>query len=416
MASVSWINQVLFCRFGLIVTGSCAATLAACLGFGASNAGIPGPKIERSPSELKLISELELLRGTWNPRQRVRIIERAAGFADKFAGPMSRILRLDDHDLIEEAVEYAGAMGVVALRPDLVALACSKGSLQPSARIRAVLAAECLGPWSQEQLSHFLTAGSLPLRLASLQVCAKRPDAPWMQILPILSAGYHEGLEGMSDDDLRLLRDAAILAVPKKLDQHVLRELWSSVMVGDTRVAAAALSALARTEPNDRLVKRLLAHLDQLEGNAVIAGLDLLSKWGLRLANPAAVWTLVERNDLDSETCVFALSCLELTKSFRPTALVDALPSLPPLAQHFAARCMLTMGHADGFRWLLDVAESGDARAVTMSRQLLAWLTGKTPNSDREEFEAAMFQAIASLRGRKLPAHGMSRVAGSSER
>jgi hypothetical protein len=93
-------------------------------------------------------------------------------------------------------------------------------------------------------------------------------------------------------------------------------------------------------------------------------------------------------SDLDSETCVFALSCLELTKSFRPTVLVGALPRLPPLAQHFAARCMLTMDHADGFRWLLDVAESGDARAVTMSRQLLAWLTGETPNSDREEFEA----------------------------
>jgi hypothetical protein len=399
-------NQVLWTRVGIVATAAGALGLAGFVCFGGSSVMLTGRSGDRSVVELRLITELQTLRATWEPRQRERVLERAKGFGREFAGPMSRLLRLDDHELLEQAAEYAGAMGIADVREDLVALATSRSSLAPRARIEAVKSAERLGPWSSDDLGEFLVKGSVPLRLAALEVCAGRSDVPWMEILQILCSQHADDVEGVSDADRKLLREAAVQVVPMKPDTHVLGELWSAVMIGETHIAAAALGALARTEPDAGLASKLLAHLDQLHGSALLAGLDVLATWERRLSDPGPVWTIVERHDLDVETRAHALWCLEKTASFSPDALRDALPTMPPIVQHFAARCLLTTGHVDGFRALLDVTESEDVRAVPMARQLLAWLTGKAPSTDREGFEQDLIQTLASLQGRALPAPG----------
>ena len=79
--------------------------------------------------------------------------------------------------------------------------------------------------------------------------------------------------------------------------------------------------------------------------------------------------------------------------------------NLPPLSRYFAARCLLREGDATGASLLLQILDevpadadtpdaasgrSTDALAIRASRRLLAWLTGKSQATDKQEFAAAL--------------------------
>lgn len=378
-----------------------ASTIAIALGIYAFSMAPNVKLVERgrnmSAGERELIAELGSLRASWDPKERQRILDAAPAHSEQYTKAMRTVLEDHSHPLLAQAAEYAGVMGDANLREFLEKITDSKNSLPTATRKHAVLSAELLRPWSQEQLENLLAAHRpLPVKLAALEICAHRTEAPWEQILPFLTADNE-------NPGAQELRDAAIQAIPRRPDAALLQDLWTMITAGDTDAAVQGLRALGRTDRDAKIAEQLTAELDRLEEPAVLAGLELLSGWGPPLANGKPIWTLVQRQDLSPRTHALAFFCLERTRSFDAKTVVEALPTLSPTLQYHAARCLVVHGHPDGPTTLLDLIEGEPTAASIPSRQFLSWMTGMSPRTDRTGFEEALARSRTISRVRPLP-------------
>ena len=381
-------NEVLTLRVGIIVS----AIAALCL-FGAVFFIQPGVKVldrkrTHSARERDLVDILESLRTSWDPRQRERILAEAPRNAERFAGLLHRMLRIPDHRLLMQAVEYAGVLGAPGLRPLVVDLTRSR---RAGVRTQAVRAAEQLAPWPTERLEEFLVYGITPVKLATLEIAAQRADAPWNEILKLLVHGDGE------------LREAAVRAIPRRPPAAVSVALWDMVDRGELSEVIVGLQALARTELTDDTEARLAGILPRLDSEGQLVCLDALAAKGKRLAEAKAVWSLVLRGDVEVRVRARAFHCLEQTGSFEVEQVRSEVPTMDPMLRYCAARCLLSSGHEDGAAVLLDLLESDDDRAVLASRRLLAWLTGRSPATSEPEFRRTLSRNGRTLR-RQLPA------------
>jgi hypothetical protein len=355
-----------------------------------------------SETERELRSKLTELRGTWDPRERQRLLEQAATLRPQLNGTLNRMLRLPDFDLLKQAVDYAGAMGEPQLRPALVELVTSPRRLPAGIKPKAMLAAERLDAWTPDELASFLTKAELPLRLAALEVVSKRRDAPWGEVIDL-----------MANDD-EVLREAAIAAVPPEPPPEFITELWFMVSHSDPDMYEVGLKALARVKPTPEIQVRLVGLLPQLSEPAQFACLDMIGSCRCRLPDASKVWDLAIDEVASPALRARALYCLEQTQSFSVGPLVERYPFMMPLTKYFAARCLLSQGHADAPKLLLDLLEEEDEATRLAARRLLAWMTGQGPGTGREGFERSLeaMDRSAGAGGGELPAPSYEFAAG----
>ena len=77
-----------------------------------------------------------------------------------------------------------------------------------------------------------------------------------------------------------------------------------------------------------------------------------------------------------------------------------------PMEQYFAARCLISAGDSTGTDMLVDLLNAKNDDVVAASRQLLAWLTGRSPPSSASDFILALQRNPLRAR-RPLPAPGI---------
>ena len=126
-------NEVLILKIGVTLTAAIGLVLLASIFFIPTEIKVLGDGKEQSEVRKELVAELVKLGATWEPRHHQRILDKAPQHAERYAGPLDRILRMRDPKIIEPAVEYAGALGVEKLRPSLARMTVS-GSALVSAR------------------------------------------------------------------------------------------------------------------------------------------------------------------------------------------------------------------------------------------------------------------------------------------
>ncbi len=393
-------NEVLALRAGVIATAAIGVALLASVFFIPSEIQVldRGGK-DRSAIEQELVRELELLRGAWDPKWRKRILDKAPIRAQEFAGPLNRILRMRSHRLMEQAVEYAGALGELDLRDAAAEIATSSAQLAPSLRIKAMKTTEQLGRWDRDQLADFVALGTPPVQLAALEISSQRRDAPWPEILELLTN---------ADDSVagRTLSNAAIQAIPEHPPEELARALWDMVVSGDTQGTMLGLRAIRRTKLDAAMGQRLAGLLGRLNPDAQLVCLDLLGSMGKPLGDPGPVWNLVQEADTDSRIRARALYCLEQTRSFEAQQVREQVFNMDPLAKYFAARCLIAADQRDGPDILLDLVDTDEVDLSVASRRLLAWLTGRGPGTSRDGFRNSLPTAIESHGERRLPAPG----------
>ena len=392
-------NEALALRAGVIATAAIGVALLASIFFIPSEIEVVGRgDKDRSAIEQELVRELELLRGAWDPKWRKRILDKAPIRAQEFAGPLNRILRMRSHRLIEQAVEYAGALGELDLRDAAAKIATSPAQLAPSLRTKAMKATEQLGRWDRDQLADFVALGTPPVQLAALEICSQRRDAPWPEILELLTN---------ADDSLagRTLSDAAIQAIPEHPPEELAQALWDMVVSEDTHSIMLGLRAIRRTKLDAAMGQRLAGLLGGLDPDAQLLCLDLLGSTGKPLGDSGPVWNLVQE-DVAPRIRARALYCLEQTRSFEVQQVREQVFNMDPLAKYFAARCLIAADQRDGPDILLDLVDTDETDLSVASRRLLAWLTGRGPGTSRDGFRNSLPTAIESHGKRRLPAPG----------
>lgn len=392
-------NEVLLIKIGVTVTATIGLVLLTSIFFIPTKVEVLGNAKDQSEARRQLTAKLETLRTTWEPRRRRRILDKAPDQAEYFAGPLDRILRMRDPKLLEAAVDYAGALGVADLRPVLARMAISSRPLPPGVRSKAMKAAERLGPWGRNQLAEFLTEGTPPMKLAALEICANRPDAPWTEVLALLSGGG----DNITD---QMLTTAAIKAIPEIPPPELVKVLWEMIAYGDADGVVLGLRALRRARLDPEMYSKLAGGLEHLHSDAQMICLDLLGRAGKRLPDPVPVWTLVKSPDTKPLVRARALYCLEQTRSFEVQDVRKQVFYMDPLAKYFAARCLLAADQKDGADILLDLVDIEDDKDLSVaSRRLLAWMTGKGPGTSRKEFQNSLARTTHRSAGR-LPAPG----------
>lgn len=377
-------NEVLLLKIGVTVTAALGLVLLASIFFIPTEIKILGDGKEQSEVRKELLARLEELGATWEPKQHQRLLDRAPENAARFAGPLDRMLRMRDSKLLEPAVEYAGALGVDKLRPTLASMTVSGMTLPPGVRSKAMKAAERLGPWTKDQLAEFLTQGTPPMKLAALEICAHRRDAPWPEILALFDG---------SDDTVtsQTLTAAAIKTVPQIPPPELLKALLEMVAEGGPDTASLALKALSRAKLEDEIYVKLARQLEEMESGTRMSCLDLLGAIGRRLPDPAPVWTLITSPETKPLVRARALYCLEQTRSIDAAEVRKQIFYMDPTAKYFAARCLLAADQKDGGEILLDLVDlEDDANLSVASRRLLAWLTGRSPGTSRKDFQLAL--------------------------
>ncbi|MHC4813265.1 MAG: hypothetical protein ACYTGW_16310 [Planctomycetota bacterium] len=392
-------NEVLAVRIGVTITATLGVVLLASIFFIPTEIKVMGHGNHQSAAKEELLQELQLLRTTWEPKARQRILDRAPTHAEYFAGPLHRILRMQDPKMLEQAVEYAGALAASNLRPTLVRLATSPKRLPPGVRSKAMKAAERLGPWPSEKLAEFLTEGTPPVKLAALEISGKRRDAPWPEVLEVLTNG------GDSTAD-KALTAAAIQAIPEIAPKSLVTALWEMVALGDAESVIVGLQAFRRTKLDPDMQKKLAGQLELLDSEAQLICLSLLGSSGHRLVDAGPVWALIQSTDTEPQVRARALYCLEQTCSFEVEQLRKQVFFMDPLAKYFAARCLVAANQNDGPEILLDLVDAEEVDLSVASRRMLAWLTGKGPGTSRTEFRNSLPRLSGKHAARKLPAPG----------
>ena len=368
-------NQLALVRTCLITTGLASVLLFGAVLFVQSDVKIRAGGQKLSAAEQEIVEILDSLRTTWDERDRIRILGEAQFRQDRYAAALQRILRMPGHPLLEQAVDYAGALGAPSTHPALAALTMAK---DPVIRSKAVLAAERIQPWSTEQLEEFLRLGIVPVQLAALQVSAKRVDAPWESIL-----GFLQG-------DQPLLREAAIQAIPQHPSREFADASWRMVEFDDDEAVITGLQTIARTSLAADFEQPLAARMPIMAPAAQMLCLEILASRGASLRSAEPVWNLARDSNADLRVRAKALRCLELTQRFDSVLLGQELFLFEPSLQYFAARCLLVKGEERGVDVLMNLLGGDDPDSDLASRQLLAWLTGHSPGSSRDEFEVAL--------------------------
>ena len=201
------------------------------------------------------------------------------------------------------------------------------------------------------------------------------------------------------------LLDAAIHALPADPPAALVQDLVSMVRGGMEDEVELGLRALARTKPGADTEQKLTDLIDSLEPRAQLKFLDLLAGMETRLHDPRPVWAIAQ-NGGELRVRARAIYCLEQTRSFAAAELRDNLPGMDPLLRYFSARCLLQGGQGEGLVILLDLVDDDDStESCVASRRLLAWLTGRSPGTSRDEFERSLAQLDPSRR-RHLPGPG----------
>jgi len=392
-------NEVLIIKIGGVITAAVGIVLLASIFFIPTEIKVLGNGKEQSEARKRLVTELEALRAAWEPKQRQRILDRASTHAENFAGPLHRMLRMRNPKLIDPAVEYAGALGVASLRPTLARMAISPRELPPGVRSKAMKSAEQLSPWGRNQLAEFLTEGTPPMKLAALEICANRRDAPWIEVLELLSSG---------DDNVtdQQLAEAAIKAIPEIPPPELVKALWDMIILGDRGSVVLGLRALRRARLDPEMYTKLAGRLEHLDSGGRMICLDLLGGAGKRLPDPVPVWTLITSPDTKPLVRARAIYCLEQTTSFQAEEVRKQVFYMDPLAKYFAARCLIAADQKDGGEILLDLVDAEEADLSVASRRLLAWLTGKGPGTSRKEFQLSLSATPRHSAARHLPAPG----------
>ncbi len=382
-------NQVAFVKLCMITTG-----LASILLFGAVLFVNPDVRIvaggqKLSAAEQEIVEILDSLRITWDQRDRTRILGEAQFLQDRYAAALQRILRMQGHPLLEQAVDYAGALGAPSSYQALVSLTKAK---DPVIRSKAVLAAERIEPWSTERLDEFLRLGIVPVQLAALRISSKRVDAPWESILGILHG------------DQPLLREASIQAIPEHPSGELADAIWRMVEFDDAGSVITGLQTIARTSLAVDFEQQLAMRMPMMAPSAQMLCLQILATRGASLRSSLQVWELAQDSTIELVVRAEALRCLEMTQSFDGALLSQHIFMFEPSLQYFAARCLLARGEESGVDVLMELLGGDDPDCDLASRQLLAWLTGHSPGSSREEFELA--RSGMQLRA-PLPAPGI---------
>lgn len=339
------------------------------------------PEFESGEKQARLDAELtdllQRLRATRDQQARERILRDGRREGRLATKTLRRILQNEEHPLLSQAVEYAGALGVAELRPDVVPWAERGG---PEERALAVRAAEQLGPWTSQQLSAFLNQESVPVQLAVLEIASRRSDAPWQEILSLLS----------SEDPK--VRRAVLAALPSRPTPEAVTALRAALEADSTSVVVAALDTLSRTEAVAELEGDIMGLVADQDPRIQAAALHCLAAKGSPVAHVDVLHELVLDRSAEPYVRARALHCLERTGSDLGE-LRRRFASLEPLLQYFAARCLVSAGDPEGGRLLLELVEdSSGADAGVASRQLLASLTHLSPGSTSAEFRSRLEQ------------------------
>jgi hypothetical protein len=347
-----------------------------------------------SETEKALVAELERLRTTWEHQRRQRILDAASGHAADYAGPLQRILRTPDHKHLVQAAEYAGALGARAHRTHLLDLVNTERRVLAKVRYHAVLSAEKLERFEVGAITDLLVENhTKQVRLAGLEILGQRAEGPWDLVVSLLAD------ESLDEE----LRQAAAMALPKQLPPALQEELLDLLENGDGLAMGIAVTALHRTTLGTKAEGRLLTMMPGLEAGPKIACMELLGNRGEKLQDPDAIWRLAVDSQETIRVRARALYCLEQTRSFDSTAVKQAGLEAPML-RHFAARCLIADGREAGLQSLLELVETESTDASIASRRLLAWLTGRSPGTSRDDFRGGLSRAAETLKDRPLPA------------
>ena len=160
-----------------------------------------------SSARVELEAILGELKRNWKSGPRSEIFRKAADRIDELRTPLVDLLSTPPHPLLKEAVELASALEVADAQPPIVDLA--EAGPEP-VRPAAILAGERLGPWSRDELAHFLTGGPSPVLMATLEVSASRSDRPLTPIVQLLGH-EHRAVREAAMNALRENRDAVLV-------------------------------------------------------------------------------------------------------------------------------------------------------------------------------------------------------------
>lgn len=379
-------NQIALFRVAMVVLGVLALVFliaGLCIQPGFESAG----RQARADEELNDL--LQRLRATRDQQARERILRDGRREGRMATESLRRILLEEQHPLRTQAIECAGVLGVAELRPDVVAWAQSG---TPEVRAAAVRAAEQLGPWESAELAVFLQTESVPLQLAVLEIVSQRKDAPWSEVLQLLSS------------EEPAVRRAVLAAVPSRPSPEAAGALREVLDQDDSAVVSAGLAVLSRTEMIGELETEVMRLVRDLDPRVQAAALDCLAAKGAPVLEAQVLQDLALDSDAEANVRARALHCLERTGSDLGQ-LRSQFGSLEPLLQYFAARCLLTAGDPQGGRLLLELIDE-PAGAATASRQLLATLTHMSPGATAAEFRLELERQ--PLKAGPLPPPGVA--------
>lgn len=358
-----------------------------------------------SDVEAQLDATLRELRAAWKPVDRERILADAARRGPAVAGVLQRMIRAGESPLLPQAIEYAGATGILELREPLTAIARAQLEVRPRNPRQgrwALLAANALAPFPADELEEFLVSPDIELQQGAIEASRGQELAPWQRIVALM----FEAPGPVSETCFDVMADAP----PAVADL-----VWERVSSGRDEALRIGLVALARLPNLDpaatgaRLAKALRFASSSLQADS----LDLIIRLGPEFVDTAAMLSLATDASESRETRTRAMRCLELTGAFEPDELQRAAFFLDPYGRYLFARCLLRTGDADGAAHLLDLVEGDDPEASTAARQLLGWLTGRSPASTRREFESTLEGTPGALDRamRGLPTAGLPSAA-----
>jgi len=381
------ISQIAFVRGAIIAFAALAATAA--LVFVALLIFESDPEIRRgkfqSAKEQELTALLYRLKASWDPKQRQRLYELAQKESDRFRTPLQRLLRVPNFELIEPAIEFAGATLDVSHRPQLVYLAAFG---TPSVRAKAVLAVQRLDPWQPSELATLAKSAVKEVQLAALEAAGRGG-------LPLDAT-----LELMSDED-EDVRAAACSTLPEQVSDATAIELGKRLEQGTEEERIVVLHALGVAGRQQQFEHQAARFLSEGSEELQFAALDFLATGTGAFRAEDQVWALIGNNMLSSELRCKGLYCLELRHQVDLDRLRRELVWMEPELRYFAARCELAKDPRAAFEILLELTNSDSQPTVTATRRLLAWLTGLSPGSERADF-ASRLQGL-TLAARELP-------------
>ena len=380
-----------------LVVGSVAATIAIAFLMRAAP-----PLLPRNPTEsqvsLELRAVLMSLKRTWQPKARARVLARARPHAKQFEPFVLAILKDPRHKLCPEACDLAGAFRYSDAQPLLASLGLNA---RDRVRARAIPAAESLAPWHPDDLASLLRGDNARALVATLEVCAARPDRPLIDILPLLE---HED---------EAIRKAALAAVPTAPTYEHRRALLDFARGAEGESVLFALEALSHTGIDPEIESLLVSKLNDPDIKVRFAALDALTTKRSKLLDPEAVWSPSQSFQMDVLERAKALYCLEKTRSYDVESILEELPGMDPFSKHFAARCLIVAGEREGVAALLDVvqAETVDFDEISAAqieavigatRILLAHLARTGPYEDIEAWET-WYDGLTAFRPRMIP-------------